>query len=137
MRVITIRPRFSETDALGHINNTAIAVWFEAGRVEYIDALLAAVHGGPPDWVMATQTIDYLAESFFGEDVRVECAVTRVGNSSFEVCCRMYQREQLTVRASSVLVYIDKQTRKPSPMPADMRRQLEPELQPDWFSAES
>ena len=26
-------PRFSETDALGHINNTVLPVWFEAARV--------------------------------------------------------------------------------------------------------
>jgi len=31
---ITLRPRFSETDALGHISNTTLPVWFEAGREE-------------------------------------------------------------------------------------------------------
>lgn len=28
----TIEPRVSETDAVGHINNTTVPVWFEAGR---------------------------------------------------------------------------------------------------------
>ena len=28
-----LMPRFSETDVLGHINNTALPVWFEAARV--------------------------------------------------------------------------------------------------------
>ena len=27
-----ITPRFSDTDALGHINNTVFAVWFEGAR---------------------------------------------------------------------------------------------------------
>lgn len=133
MRSITIRPRFSETDALGHINNTAVAVWFEAGRVEYIDDLLANIHGGAPSWVMATQTLDYVAENFFGSDVRVDVAITRVGNSSFSVACRMYQNDKLTVKASSVLVYIDGQSRKSSPLPDDMRALLESELEPGWL----
>ncbi len=28
----TIQPRFSDTDALGHINNTMLPVWFEGAR---------------------------------------------------------------------------------------------------------
>ncbi|MCJ8299448.1 MAG: hypothetical protein MJK13_11020 [Pseudomonadales bacterium] len=28
----TISPRFLETDALGHINNTVLPMWFEASR---------------------------------------------------------------------------------------------------------
>ncbi len=133
MRSINIRPRFSETDALGHINNTAVAVWFEAGRVEYIDDLLAEMHGGAPSWVMATQTLDYVAENFFGVDVRVDVAITKVGRSSFTVVCRMYQNDNLTVKASSVLVFVDKKTRKSSPLPDDMRALLESELDPDWL----
>ena len=34
MIVTTITPRVSETDGAGHINNTAIPVWLEAGRRE-------------------------------------------------------------------------------------------------------
>jgi acyl-CoA thioester hydrolase len=29
---MTVTPRFYETDALGHINNTVMAGWFEAAR---------------------------------------------------------------------------------------------------------
>lgn len=132
MRSISIRPRFSETDALGHINNTAIAVWFEAGRVEYIDDLLAEIHGGVPRWVMASQTLDYVAENFFGSDVRVDVSIIKVGNSSFTVGCHMYQKDVLTVRATAVLVFVDQQSRKSAPMPDDMRRLLSSELNPDW-----
>lgn len=134
MRSISLRPRFSETDALGHINNTAVAVWFEAGRMEYIDDLLAAIHGGARSWVMATQTLDYIAENFFGSEVRVDVAITKVGTSSFSVACRMYQNDKLTVRASAVLVFIDMNTKKSAPMPGDMRAVLTSELEPDWES---
>ncbi len=133
MKSISIRPRFSETDALGHINNTSIAVWFEAGRVEYVDGLLAELHTGMPTWVMATQTLDYIAENFFGSDVRVEVAIVKVGNSSFTVGCKMYQKEQLTVRASAVLVCVDSKTRKSSPLTQEMRNLLLSELKPDWL----
>ncbi|MHC1654043.1 hypothetical protein ACODUL_12265 [Stenotrophomonas maltophilia] len=29
---ITVFPRFSEVDVLGHVTNTALPVWFEEGR---------------------------------------------------------------------------------------------------------
>ncbi|MBZ9788508.1 hypothetical protein LB456_13715, partial [Psychroflexus sp. CAK57W] len=31
---ITVFPRFSEVDVLGHVTNTALPVWFEEGRQE-------------------------------------------------------------------------------------------------------
>lgn len=34
MFTTVIVPRVSETDGVGHINNTTIPVWFEAGREE-------------------------------------------------------------------------------------------------------
>jgi acyl-CoA thioester hydrolase len=133
LKSISIRPRFSETDALGHINNTSIAVWFEAGRVEYVDGLLADIQGGIPTLFMATQTLDYIAETIFGVDVRVDAAILKVGTSSFTVGCRMYQSDVLSIRASAVLVFVDKQTRKSVPMPDDMRAMLTAELEPDWL----
>ncbi len=132
MKTISLRPRFSETDALGHINNTAIAVWFEAGRVEYVDEMLRQSLGSAPSWVMATQTLDYLNESFFGSDVSMDLAVTRIGNSSFTVACRMYQNEKHTVKATAVLVFVDDATRRPSPIPEAIRSVLAAELDPDW-----
>ena len=32
MLATSISPRFLETDALGHINNTVLPMWFEAAR---------------------------------------------------------------------------------------------------------
>ena len=32
MFTTVITPRVSETDGMGHINNTVIPIWFEAGR---------------------------------------------------------------------------------------------------------
>ena len=33
MFTYTIQPRFSETDGMGHINNTVPPVWFEEARI--------------------------------------------------------------------------------------------------------
>ena len=37
---ITLTPRISETDLVGHVNNVSIAAWFEDLRVRYMDSLL-------------------------------------------------------------------------------------------------
>lgn len=36
---ITLTPRISETDLVGHINNVSIAAWFEDLRVRYMESL--------------------------------------------------------------------------------------------------
>src|SRR5690625_7651767 len=40
---ITLQPRLSETDMLGHINNTVAGVWYEAGRTNVMDLMYKTV----------------------------------------------------------------------------------------------
>ena len=37
MFIEKVMPRFSETDVLGHINNTALPIWFEAARTPFLN----------------------------------------------------------------------------------------------------
>ncbi|MGM0876104.1 MAG: hypothetical protein ACQEWV_15325 [Bacillota bacterium] len=39
-----IEPHVSETDGVGHINNTTIPIWFEAGRNDLFNYLHQIAH---------------------------------------------------------------------------------------------
>ena len=128
MKSVTITPRFCETDALGHINNTAFAPWFEAGRIAYLGAMQKEVGGEMPTWVIVSVQMDFGEETFFGEDVIVEVFPTAIGNTSITLGCRMYQSGRLTVRAKGVLVYLGLERKKVA-IPDAVRKVLERDLQ--------
>ncbi len=123
---ITIKPRASETDLVGHINNTSIAVWFEDLRVRFFE-YLRDKHDLPMLKVtVASITIDYLAETFFGADVVANMRAVDVGNTSMTMHCDMYQGGKQVVRASAVLVRWDPETRRPQRIDDAYRAVLTP-----------
>lgn len=121
---VTIRPRFYETDALGHINNAAIAAWFEVGRMTFLESLGKEGAESAMNGVLASLQIDFIAETFYGTDVIASVTEARAGNSSLTVVSEMSQAGQLTVRGTAVLVHLDALTRSPSRIPEGLRQQL-------------
>ena len=102
----SLTPRFYETDALGHIGNTAITGWFEVARSRMLDVIWKG-EARPANVVVASMTIDYLRETFYGSEVYLDITAVTAGNTSLTVECEMRQNDQVTVKASAVLVQID------------------------------
>jgi acyl-CoA thioester hydrolase len=118
---VTIVPRFYETDALGHINNAAIAAWFEVARVRFLESLGESEPSSAKDWMLASMQIDFAAETFYGKDVEAKITGAEVGNSSLTVDCEMYQDGGVTVRCNAVLVHMDTDEKKPARIPDSLR----------------
>lgn len=118
---ITITPRLSETDMLGHINNTVPGIWYEAGRTAVLDLMLRKV----PEFdqlMMAVRTeIDFLAEMFYGSDVTVLTGIERLGNSSVVYYQEAWQKDKRCGRARTTLVHVDRQARRSARLPDAMR----------------
>lgn len=121
----TITPRFSETDALGHINNTSIVGWFEVARVGYLKRLADDSAGAPQHWVLASLHVDYLEETFYGTDVVAQIVDAKPGNSSLTLQAEMHQDGRQTMRGTAVLVHVDPATKKPQRIPDDIRARIE------------
>lgn len=122
---ITIRPRFSETDALGHINNTSVPVWFEESRLHLIfqDAKIEQ------KTVLARFEVDYLQEVHYGKDIQVTSVITRLGNSSISYQQTIHQAGLLCLKASAVAVTYDPELRTSVPISEDTRTKLQTFLQ--------
>jgi acyl-CoA thioester hydrolase len=125
MFTTTIRPRVSETDGLGHINNTTIPVWFEAGREGIFRIFTPDLSFANWKAVLVSMHIDFVRETHFGKDVEVRTWIAKVGNSSFVVEEELYQDGHLCAKGTATYVNFNQATRKAEPIPPAIREQLE------------
>ncbi len=124
----TFNPRFSETDALGHINNTTIPVWFEQGRTPIFQFFTPNLD--PKNWklIIARIEVDFKAEIFLNAPVTIKTGFEKIGNSSMTVKQQVWQHDKLCAEGRTALIHFDWTAKKPKAIPADIRLQLEPYL---------
>ena len=77
MYLTVIEPRVSETDGVGHINNTTIPIWLEAGRNKLFK--LFNPDDTFHDWkmIILKTNVEYVAQIYFGKDVEVKTWVKK------------------------------------------------------------
>ena len=126
----TIEPGFYDTDALGHINNTRLPVWFELARNDVFSMLIPEMN--PEIWtlILARIELDFLHEIFYGANVEVRTWIEKIGKSSFVVLQEAYQKETLCVRGRATIVHFDWDVKKSAPLPRNYRELLEQHLLP-------
>lgn len=120
-----IEPGFYDTDALGHINNTRLPVWFELARNDLFFLLVPDMD--PKKWTMilARLEVDYLHELFFGADVEIKTWIEKIGRSSFIVLQEACQKGVVCARGRVTIVHYDWKAKKSSPIPDEYRSLLE------------
>ncbi|ARD24332.1 MULTISPECIES: acyl-CoA thioesterase [Shewanella] len=121
---LNLTPRFCETDALGHINNTVIPVWFEAARDPVFDIVNPGQDLTKWNMIIAGFNIVFNAPTFYGTDVTVKTHISRVGNSSFEIAQSCWQNGRQTAEAKTTMVHYNYQTEKSQPMSDEVKVQL-------------
>jgi acyl-CoA thioester hydrolase len=120
-----VRPviaRFSDMDAEGHLNNVALASFYEDGRVSFLRDLT----GEPREifrFVIASLKIAYLAEAHYPGDYHVGLGASRFGNSSFDIACGLFRGETCVGVCDTTQVVIG--DAGPIAIPASLRIALE------------
>jgi len=109
---LMIKPRFCETDALGHINNTVIPMWFEAAREPIFEIVNPGQDLKTWNLILAGFNIAFSAPTFYGEDVIIKTGISRIGNSSFVVTQACWQKNKKTAEAQTTMVFYDYETDK-------------------------
>jgi acyl-CoA thioester hydrolase len=123
-----IRPRVSETDGAGHINNTTLPVWFEAGREEIFE-LFTPDHSFK-NWkcVILNLNIDFHSQIYYGKEVEVRTWVNKIGNTSFTLYEELYQGTILCAKSTAVYVNFDFGKQSKEVIPDEIRIELEKHL---------
>ncbi len=123
------RVRYADLDAVGHANNNAIGVYFEAARVELLRDIGIAQVGGPIICVVARLAIDYLKEMQLFEAVRIGQRIARIGTTSVVLHSAIFVSrdgaEVCTATAEAVCVLVDGASHRPTPIPPATREELQ------------
>ncbi|RLL46814.1 acyl-CoA thioesterase [Oceanobacillus piezotolerans] len=123
-----IEPRVSETDGVGHINNTTIPVWLEAARNPIFKLFTPDDSFAHWKMIILNMNVDYLNQIYFGKNVEVYTWVKRIGNSSLELYEEIHQEGNICVKGSVVYVNYNVEKQVSESIPQEIRVQLEEHL---------
>ncbi len=125
MFFLTLSPRFYETDAFGHINNTVINGWFETAREPIFRLFNPNMEIKSLPLILARTEVDFTAQAYYGKPVDIKTAIERVGNSSFVVAHEAWQADIRVAKGKAFQVYFDFTQQKSAPLPPVERAALE------------
>jgi len=123
---ITVQPRFGDLDALGHVNNTVPAFWFETGRtpvLKIFDPELIVDKKHFP-LIIAHIDFDYLDQLYLRNEVEIKTWISKIGTKSFTVFHEAWQEGRLCVKGNAVIVHYDFNIEKTTPIPEDKKKLL-------------
>ena len=131
--IFELQPRWSDTDAYGHVNNVTWLEYLQEARVDmlFVHAPRRGAEQLARGVVVAQAEIEYKKPLEFRQrPVRIEMWVTRIGNSSFTIGYDVADVEPdgsrvSYVRASTVIVPVDLAAGRPRRVSAAERAVLE------------
>ncbi len=119
-----INPRFNETDAFGHINNTVYSIWFDYCRQPIVKYFSPSLEPKNMHLILAHTSTDFLKEVFYGEDVIVHTALQKVGNSSIHFVHGLYQNGKLCATGKAVMIHFNHSSKQSILIPKDIKIEL-------------
>jgi acyl-CoA thioester hydrolase len=120
--------RWADVDAYGHVNNVVhYAVFDTAVNAWLIEATGEDVRRWPQLGLVVETSCRYLAELDFPAPITAALAVERLGTSSITYALALFgAAEEPAAVGRFVHVYVDRQTRRPVPVPDPVRRAAAP-----------
>lgn len=120
---VPVRPRFRDTDAMGHLNNAVYVTYFEVARAEYWRAVTAETNYQKVPFILAHTTIDFRSPAYVHEVLDVGIRVSRLGTKSFECAYRIVEQEsrRLVCEGRSVQVIFDYANNASYALPDELR----------------
>ncbi len=124
-----ITTRWMDNDAYGHINNVVYYSFFDTVVNRYLieGGFLDIERSGVIGLVVET-ACRYARPIAFPESVTAALRVAHIGNSSVRYEVGLFRGEEDGAAAEGhfVHVYVDRESRRPAPLPDALRRILEP-----------
>ena len=124
----TISTRWMDNDVYGHVNNVVYYSWFDtAVNATLIEQGVLDIHAGRTIGLVVETQCFYFAPLAFPQTIDAGMRVAKLGTSSVRYEVGLFaQGEDLTAaRGHFVHVYVDRETRRPVPLPAVLKSFLE------------
>jgi acyl-CoA thioester hydrolase len=123
-----IGTRWADNDVYGHVNNVVYYSWFDTAVNAYlIERGALDIHAGAVIGLVIETQCNYFAPLAFPQTVEAGLRVAHLGNSSVRYEVGLFAQGQETAAACGhfVHVYVDRETRRPVPLPAPLKKTLE------------
>jgi acyl-CoA thioester hydrolase len=120
--------RWADNDVYGHVNNVVYYQWFDSAvNAWLIDQQLLHLHIGGLIGLVVETRCHYFAPLTFPRPVEVGINLIALGTSSVRYGVGIFDvgHPRTAAHGEFVHVYVDRATRRPTPLPADWRRALE------------
>lgn len=121
--------RYSDQDAMAHVNNTALATYIEAARTAFIYDLIQKGGMEGMEFILARLIIDYHRELHYPGTVEVGARLIRVGTKSLTTGYGAFKGEDCVATSECVNVFYDMDLRKTVAPCASIRAALMAEME--------
>ena len=115
-----IQVRFSDTDALGHLNNTSYAAYAETARLDFFARLGVSVNS----IILAHLAIQYRRQIMLGDPVSVTTRIRSLGNTSITLEQDVVSRDQIAAEIRSIVVFFNYGAGNKRQVPPDLRARI-------------
>ncbi len=112
--------RYNDIDTVGHVNNIAFVNYIETGRVNLLYTGEVKSYIPEANFVVVQLNINFRGEMIWPGNVQIGSGIIRVGRTSIGMLQALFQDGKCTAIADSALVLMDKNTRKPIPVPREV-----------------
>ena len=123
-----ITTRWMDNDVYGHVNNVVYYSWFDtAVNATLIEQGVLDIQSGQTIGLVIETQCNYFAPLAFPQTIEAGMRVARLGTSSVRYEVGLFaQGDPLTAaKGHFVHVYVDRETRRPVPLPAPLKQFLE------------
>jgi len=119
--------RFSDIDAVGHVNNAVYLTYFEDARLNYWrEAINWNVYENGV--IVGRSEVNYLKPITLDDQVACYVRTTRIGNSSFDIMHVLVRLtangEEICTTGKTVCISYDYSTNKSIPIPSKERHRM-------------
>ena len=126
---VPVPTRWNDNDVYGHVNNVVYYTFFDTAVNRWlIDAGLLDIEAAETIGLVVRSECDYFEPVAFPHAVEVGVAVERLGTSSVTYQLGVFAEGEPGARASGRFthVYVDRESRRPRPLPDRWRTLLQP-----------
>jgi len=124
----SIGTRWMDNDAYGHVNNVVYYSWFDTVvNAHLIEHGALDIEASPVVGLVIETKCNYFSSLAFPQTVDAGLRVARIGTSSVRYEVGLFaQGEELTAaKGHFIHVYVDRESRRPAPLPERLRSVLE------------
>jgi acyl-CoA thioester hydrolase len=126
-----LMPRFSDTDALGHINNTLLPVWFEGARDPVFRFFMPELDTKNWQLILAKIDVEFHAQLYYGEEIEIRTYIGRIGGSSFTVYQEAWQKNKKCASGTAVMVHFCFENQSSLKIPEQIKIEMKAHLFPE------